>query len=344
MPVPPPTAAASALTVVQIAWLVGIGSALGTFVAAVMADDQSTRLKNGTFGTLAGSAVGGITALMTETPALLVVGFFGSSVGALFAWIGFLMLSARASRPGGRNWLEYYVGGFQGLRDRLALDDEATLLLALDEWRIRFAQMVRQQKDEALLLQKGKTTDQFMVLIIEGWMISVVDVLTLVLKTLAKKDNHQPRMSVIVFAGRPDAVVGRHWISYSGDLRRHKDRHFTNDSIGYKTLIGQVPDDIRDNYWTTSDAEKRGQELGKNQPYVGFFCFRVNDHAVLTLDWPDKIEIDPRDSPYVKKSVVLLRSDIIPSIGALLAHWSRPLSEEIDADRSDDQPAPQPAS
>lgn len=322
--------AATVLSLGQLAWYVGLGSMIATFVAAVMADDQATRLKHGTFGTMAGSAIGGITAMMKNDPALLVVGFLGASVGALLAWFTFLVLSWTASRTGGRgrDMLEYYVGGFQGLRDRLDLDDQDRVLFALDEWRIRFAQMVRQQKDEALVIPKGENSDRFIALTIRGWMIHMVDVLTLVLKTLAKKEGYQPRMSIIVFRGVGDSAEGRHWLSYSGDLRRHKDRQFNKDSIGYKTLNDQIPDDIKDNYFTTPDAEKRGQKFG-NQPYMGFFCFRINEYAVITIDWPKKLEKDPRENPFVAKCILLLRSDIIPSVEAILAHWSKPLSEEV---------------
>jgi hypothetical protein len=63
--------------------LVAVGSALATFVVSVMGDEQDQRLKNGTFGAVAGTSIGGLAGLMTKQADLLVVGFFGSVVGAL---------------------------------------------------------------------------------------------------------------------------------------------------------------------------------------------------------------------------------------------------------------------
>src|SRR5438128_846716 len=121
----------SAFTQAHMDLLVGAGAALGTFVASVVAKDQDDRLRNGTFGAIAGSAIGGVAALLTNQPALLVVGFLGSAVGGFFGWLVYLWLSSRAKQPAGRLWLEYYVGGFKGLRDKLDLADQRVFLPAL---------------------------------------------------------------------------------------------------------------------------------------------------------------------------------------------------------------------
>jgi len=47
-------------------------------------------------------------------------------------------------------------------------------------------------------------------------------------------------VTIIVFGARDKAIVGKHWISYSGSLDPHqKDREFPDNSIGYKVLYGR---------------------------------------------------------------------------------------------------------
>src|SRR6266568_3447185 len=77
-------------------WAVGISALLATFVASVMADEQNERLKNGTFGAIAGSSIGGIAALLTSQHALLITGFLGSAIGGFFGWLAILWFSYKA--------------------------------------------------------------------------------------------------------------------------------------------------------------------------------------------------------------------------------------------------------
>src|ERR1051326_8318409 len=73
--------------------LVAFSAFLATFIASVMADDQEIRLRNGTFGAIAGASVGGFAALLTDDKSLLLVGIFGSSCGAILGWSASLCLS-----------------------------------------------------------------------------------------------------------------------------------------------------------------------------------------------------------------------------------------------------------
>ena len=49
--------------------LVGLSAFLATFVASVMADEQNDRLRQGTFGAIAGGAVGGFAAIIQKESA-----------------------------------------------------------------------------------------------------------------------------------------------------------------------------------------------------------------------------------------------------------------------------------
>src|SRR4051812_49341209 len=48
----------------SLADIVFVGSLLATFVASVIAEEQDQRLKNGTFGAIAGTSMGGLAALI----------------------------------------------------------------------------------------------------------------------------------------------------------------------------------------------------------------------------------------------------------------------------------------
>lgn len=47
-------------------WLVFLSAFLATFIGSVMADEQTDRLRNSSFGAVAGTAVGGLAALLTK--------------------------------------------------------------------------------------------------------------------------------------------------------------------------------------------------------------------------------------------------------------------------------------
>src|SRR2546423_4784813 len=70
----------------SLADIVFVGSLLATFVASVIAEEQDQRLKNGTFGAIAGTTMGGLAALITQQKALVFMGFFGSTAGAILGW------------------------------------------------------------------------------------------------------------------------------------------------------------------------------------------------------------------------------------------------------------------
>jgi len=63
--------------------LVGWSAFLATFVASVMADEQNDRLRQGTFGAIAGTTVGGLASIMQKDGTLLLIGVFGSACGAI---------------------------------------------------------------------------------------------------------------------------------------------------------------------------------------------------------------------------------------------------------------------
>jgi hypothetical protein len=93
--------------------LVGFSAFLATFVASVMADEQNDRLRQGTFGAIAGGAVGGFAAIITGQQTLVLVGVFGSACGAIVGWIVYLGLSVLASWKWARTLVEYHVSGLK---------------------------------------------------------------------------------------------------------------------------------------------------------------------------------------------------------------------------------------
>ncbi len=311
-----------------LALFVGVGAALATFVASVMADEQEQRLKNGTFGAIAGSAIGGIAAVMNKQPDLLIVGFLGSAVGGLLGWGVFLWLSYRVGKPGGRNWLEYYAGGFKGLRDKLNLDDQQILLSAIDAWKNNFSRTISYQRHTLLSFQKSAETDKYSRLMIKTWLILTVDIFALILKTLADKPIYQSRVTVIIFGKKEEKIVGKHWISYTGPLLEHKPREFNEGSIGYKVLTGEEQSPY---FATTKEVKDKGQDRGQ-LTYRSFYTFRLNGSAVLSIDWPEDLKENPEPDQFVKRAVDLFQVDLTPSITALLENWSIPLQKELGLD------------
>src|SRR5258708_15662087 len=112
--------------------LVGGMALLSTFVASVMANEQELRLRQGAFGAIAGRSVGAFAAIVKNKPDLVLVGIFGSACGALAGWIVYLGLAIYASRSKrARSIVDYLIGGLQGVRQRIDLDNEKQLLNAL---------------------------------------------------------------------------------------------------------------------------------------------------------------------------------------------------------------------
>src|SRR5882724_2593252 len=122
--------------------LVGLSAFLATFVASVMSDDQNDRLRQGTFGAIAGASVGGLAAILQKDGQLLLIGVFGSASGAIIGWLVYLGLSLLASWKWARSLIEYHVGGLKGVRTRIDLEDQRLLLKALNLWSQNFRGMV----------------------------------------------------------------------------------------------------------------------------------------------------------------------------------------------------------
>jgi hypothetical protein len=296
------------------------GSALATFVASVMGDEQNERLKNGTFGALAGTSIGGLTGLMKNQQDLLVIGFLGSVVGAFVGWLVYLLLACLApNSPTGRGILEFQVAGLKGVRERLNLDDQQKLLSALGAWRENFSRMMSDEKTHLLKIDSGAQLGDYASVIIETWLISVVDFFGLVFETLARKPQYQSRVTIIVYGTRANSIVGIHWISYAGSLSPHRRaQEFDNSSIGYQVLSGHVSSP----YFTTSDTAKQtGQKRG-DPSYRPFITFRLNSSAILALDWPDTLD---ENDPYVNVARNFFNTDIAPVIGEVLDKWPTPL-------------------
>jgi len=73
---------------------------------------------------------------------------------------------------------------------------------------------------------------------------------------------------------------------------------------------------------------EQGQDRGEKgeKRYSSFYVFRLNDHAVLSLDWPDQIK---QNDEYIDVARKLLYLDVAPAIGKLLDHWHSSLSAEV---------------
>jgi hypothetical protein len=321
----------SIVTPQTLAWLVSGGSALATFTASVMGDEQNERLKNGTLGAVAGTSIGGLAGLMKGQQDLLVVGFVGSVVGAFLGWLVYLGFSFAASTPQGRTILEFQVAGLKGVRERLNLDDQQRLLSAVTAWRENFSRMMMDEKNRLLSIGQGASTNQYASVVIETWLISVVDFFALVFETLARKPKYQSRVTIIVFGARDKAIVGKHWISYSGSLDPHqKDREFPDNSIGYKVLYGRETSP----FFSTSEAAKQtGQKRGDTS-YRPFITFRLNSSAILALDWPDTLD---ENDPYVVVARNFFNTNIAPVIAEVLEQWHGPLQSVVEL-----QPLPSP--
>lgn len=303
--------------------LVGLSAFLATFVASVMADEQNERLRQGTFGAIAGASVGGLAAIMQKDGTLLLVGVFGSACGAIVGWVVYLGLSLLATSRWARTLIEYQVSGLKGVRTRVDLQDERLLLKALNLWSQNFRGMVLRETQVILANKTSADLSQWVSIAVRGWLTSLVDAFNLVLDALAEKADYRSRVTVIVFGQRDDGeIVGRHWISYAGDLQGHKQLDLTSKSVAYQVVHG----DLNSMYFTTlKSANESGQDRG-DKSYSSFYCFRLNDHAVLSLDWPKQIQ---EDDEYISVARRVLYLDVAPAIGRLLDSYNKPLAGEV---------------
>lgn len=277
-----------------------------------MADEQNDRLKQGTFGAIAGASVGGLAAIMQKDGTLLLVGVFGAASGAIVGWIVYLGLSVLASRKWARTLIEYHVSGLKGVRTRIDLEDERLLLRALTVWSQNFRGMVLRETQVILANRTSADLTQWVSIALRGWLTSLVDAFNLVLDALAEKADYRSRVTIIVFGLREDGeVVGRHWLSYAGDRQGHKQVDLTSKSVAYQVVHG----DLNSPYFTSlENANQHGQDRG-DRSYSSFYVFRLNDHAVLSLDWPKQID---ENDDYISIARRLLSLDVAPAIGKLL--------------------------
>src|ERR1700680_2720426 len=131
--------------------LVGGMALLSTFVASVMANEQELRLRQGTFGAIAGTSVGAFAAIVKGKPDLVLVGIFGSACGALAGWIVYLGLAILAGvNKKTRSMVDYQIGGLPGVRPRIDLENEKQLLNALTVWSQNFRGMVMRESQVIL--------------------------------------------------------------------------------------------------------------------------------------------------------------------------------------------------
>ena len=185
--------------------LVVWGAALGTFVASVMADDQSERLRNGAFGAVAGASLGGVAALFVGSKILVLYGVFGSAIGAGAAWLVYLILAFVAQKPAGRRMLEYHIQGLAGVHDQLIADANIRLREALHSWAANFARTIAREKD--ILLQEVGTREvnTSISLAIYNWLSTIVNTFNLVLDAIAETPlDYRCRATLI-----PSAVMNQ---------------------------------------------------------------------------------------------------------------------------------------
>lgn len=308
--------------------LVAFSAFLATFIASVMADDQEIRLRNGTFGAIAGASVGGFAALLVDDKSLLLVGIFGSSCGAILGWLAYLSLSFMAATTVGRPLLEYQFGGLKAVREKLDIDDKEKLSQALTVWSQNFSRVITYEKVFLLSKASHPETNDLMKIAIKNWLIITADVLNLVLATLARKAELRSRITVIVFK----AGQGAHWISYAGSLPAHKQKPFDDKSIAYRVLRGSLSSPHLETIAiANAQAQNRvteGEPEGNNGikvAYSQFYTFRLGSAAVLSIDWPGELATG---DPLIDVFKNLFYLDIAPAITELLSHWSGNIDEE----------------
>ena len=302
------------------------GALIVTFVASVMGKDQEQRLEQGKFGLAAGTSLGGLSALIKpQQPQLLVVGFVGSAVGGLFGWLYYLALAlllAKYKRL--EKLLAFQVGGLEGLRKKLDVESQEHLKDGFETWSEKLTWMIADMKD-VLLQRTGPGWEEQAIMVIRSWLTTAVDALALVFGTLGDKPKNQSRVTIIVYrhGANNGQAAGKHWISYSGQLKPHsKEDGFDQNSIGYKVLTGKLASP----YSTTNEiAKKEGQTRPADDSYRPFVTFRLNDDAIMALDWPP--DLAESDYGYVESARSLFYACITPAIHELLNRWPTPLAD-----------------
>jgi hypothetical protein len=302
--------------------LMAITSGCATFVGFVAADEQQQRVKNGTFGALAGTSLGAVGAIANKTPDMLLWAAFGASVGAVLGWIVHLGLCMFAASPSGRRVLEYVNGGLSSVKARLDRDDTELLLKTLETWTKSFGAQIARQAAAVGKMERSDVADDIRALIIRAWMASFVDAFNVIFSRSAGRREYRLRASLIVFGRESAEICGKHWIAYSGELPEHRDKPFTKTSIAYRVLSGDIASPT---YQKLEQANKDGQDRGEHR-YSSFYAFRVSAEVALAVDWPE--EVVPED-PLVAAARNFVHVDLEDGIQALLQGWSHPISEEV---------------
>jgi hypothetical protein len=302
------------------------GAALGTFVASVMADDQSQRLRNGAFGTIAGASLGGIAALFVDDKLLVLYGVFGSAIGASAAWLVYLILAFVAQKPAGRRVLEYHIKGLAGVHEQLIADENTRLREALYSWGTSFARTITYEKDVLAHEGKSESINASIRLAIHNWLSTIVNTFNLVLDAIAETPlDYRCRATLILFGcddkGHPK---GRHWISFAGRLAAHQTGHlFDTASYAYKVLS----EDVKSPCFTSAEeANNKGQERRSVDRYVSFILIRVSDRAVLSVDWPGKHDAN---DPYIRIVRDLFHLEVGPAVSELMDMWTGDIEQEV---------------
>ena len=305
--------------------LVAWGAALGTFVAAVMADDQAQRLRNGAFGAIAGASLGGIAAIFENNKLLVLYGVFGSAIGASAAWLVYLFLAYVPRKPAGRRILEYHIRGLAGVHDQLIADENTRLREALDSWGANFARTIDHEKNILVHQGNSDSLNTSIGLAIYNWLSTIVNTFNLVLDAIAETPlDYRCRATLILFGyDHEDRRSGSHWISFAGRLPAHRTTRFDTTSYAYKVLAEEFQSP---SFATAEAANKGGQERGGVGRYYSFILFRVNDRAVLSVDWPGKLD---EHDPYIVIVRNLFHLEVGPAVAELLASWRGALEHEI---------------
>jgi hypothetical protein len=280
-----------------------------------MADDQRERLRNGTFGAIAGTSIGGLGALLSKNQNLLFVGVLGSAGGAALAWVVYVVLAIVASHPGGRRMVEYHIRGLKGVTDQIVADDKLRLLAALDDWFDNFGRMLNAQRDAVLLQRNADNVNRLIEMAIDVWIRVATDTFNLVLDALAEKTEYRSRITVIVFGQNGQhQPEGRHWKSYAGALTPHRDLPFSENSVAYKVLAKAEVSP----YFTTSESADTKAQDRHSSPYHSFMVLRINDYSVISLDWPGDLK---ETDPYIEVLRRVFLLDVVPAMAALLGCW-----------------------
>ena len=73
--------------------LVLLSAFLTTFIASILSEEQDKKIKNGGYSLLAGTSFGALSGLINDDPNLVLLGIFGSTLGAVAGWLLFLIIS-----------------------------------------------------------------------------------------------------------------------------------------------------------------------------------------------------------------------------------------------------------